>query len=421
MADKNKSQRWYCTYAAQDDGKFLWSLKKAKEEPIGVYQYQRDAVNVFKDLNITATLWFQKEGKFVRTIKTIYTPEGEEKIVIDSDDSDEVQEEAKRKLKERQKAEKSNIPVQIQEPIKTYEKEYRDEQAQRSKVEKKLEKSKASEKTLEMELARLIEENNRMERQLSEKDSDLSKVHSTVHSLEKELEAERSKTQELALQNINNTSEIILIEERNRSKEYEEKLALERKARLAAEREIEEINQTKIIELRESELLNKPNDDEVTARMNSAEAKIRELERRLEAKRKLEKSNRHIGFEDKTSEIILSDIEANYQDDHEAQDEAKRQRELLNNPVLLSSKKHNNELVEKSSEADKVWSENDSKKLDEMADDNVDLVKANPEDEKKLWGLSSRTWLLIAKTFFVLAIIFLVAVIAIAVASGFVA
>lgn len=96
------SERWYCTLRDGDaeNRKDFWALKKANEEPIGEFETQNEAVEKFKSLNITATLWFQKGGKFIRTIKSLQSFGNREQVIVDSDASDEVKKENERRLRQ---------------------------------------------------------------------------------------------------------------------------------------------------------------------------------------------------------------------------------------------------------------------------------------------------------------------------------
>ncbi|QJG67146.1 50S ribosomal protein L4 [Mycoplasma phocoenae] len=111
MADvKSTRERWYCTLrdGAEENRKDYWSLKKANEEAIGEFEHQDEAVKKFKSLNLDATLWFQKGGKYVRTIKTLKSENPAEVIVVDSNDDAETKKANEKKFKEAQKARLAN-------------------------------------------------------------------------------------------------------------------------------------------------------------------------------------------------------------------------------------------------------------------------------------------------------------------------
>lgn len=107
--NKIVKQRWYCTLRDGGESADYWSLKKANEEPIGEFATQNEAVEKFTSLNITATLWFQVAGKYVRTIKSLQSFGSREQVIVDSDMTEEVRLENEKRRKEFEKEWKEHL------------------------------------------------------------------------------------------------------------------------------------------------------------------------------------------------------------------------------------------------------------------------------------------------------------------------
>ncbi|WP_036436893.1 hypothetical protein [Mycoplasma elephantis] len=105
------SERWYCTLRDGGHHKDFWVLKPANKEPIDEFDNIGDAVDAFKKLNITGTLWFQKGGKYIRTIRSLRSEDGFEQVIVDSEDDEETKKQNEKRMKEIKKAHASLVLV----------------------------------------------------------------------------------------------------------------------------------------------------------------------------------------------------------------------------------------------------------------------------------------------------------------------
>ncbi|PAK21282.1 hypothetical protein CJJ23_02955 [Mycoplasmopsis agassizii] len=457
--EKIKFERWYCTLR-ENDGKNpdikwknIWTLKKANENPTGEFEHQKDAVEHFKKLNLNANLWFQKGGKFVRTIKSVKSAKGHDQILIDSDDSKEEQERAKKLLQERER--------KLREELKAQESTW---EAEKSELEKRLKKEEKENSKLTKEIQNVNSHTSTLERRLIESEKALQEEKARRSLAENELDLQKQQTQELLLKSKeqpwiltqevevvkekivkveDSLATVLLNDEKEKVSELEEKLARERLSRMQAERQVEEIRQTQILDLSrlESEVQAHENtkseleelratreiliehhepqdhsstttiDDEQMQRLLRAEATLRELERRRAIKDRLDKSESLITVDDQTALIIIDEVEQEFPDDDEIIQRARHQKKIIN--------ERNYVRVENTRE---LISNNELQQLKENNAKPEEVVLARPDEgNQKIWGLKTKTWYMIAKTVFLLSLIALLIVLAIGLSSGFLA